>query len=203
MINLNEYSFLEWVKFVFDHPVADEGKKEWYWDERWEWEADATRILEYSTRLFRNPGFLINEYTREQINQGFWFLLGATGQLSEYIWDKETDWRIREECVRAMADFFRRLFVENPIQESCYMWWDLLLFFTDNPDPKIEEAMLEALSEILVLDSEDCQISALHGLGHLGHEGKKNVIEKYLASHSNLNDETRTYALSAIEGRVQ
>jgi hypothetical protein len=63
--------------------------------------------------------------------------------------------------------------------------------------------MLEALSKILVLDSEECQISALHGLGHLGHAGKRNAIEKYLASHTNLNDETRTYALTAIEGRVQ
>jgi len=102
----------------------------------------------------------------------------------------------------AMADVFRRLFATHPIQSVCYMWRDLLRTFDDNPDPKIEENMLHALCEILVLESRDCQRAALHGLGHLSHTGKRDVIEKYLVAHPELDDETKTYALAAIEGTV-
>jgi hypothetical protein len=201
-INLNKYSFGEWVKFVFDHPVADDVQKAWYWDDEWEWEGDPTRVLEYSIRLFRDPEFLPNQYTPEQINQGFWFLLGATNQLQDWIWDENIDWRIRRECIMSMVDVFGRLFAKNPAEDSCSMWWDLLRSFEDSPDPKVKEAMLESLSQILRIDSLDCQVGALHGLGHLEHDGKRKVIEEYLGSHPNLDAETKEYALAAIEGRV-
>lgn len=198
-INLNEYSFSEWVKFVFDHSVSEPA---WYWDDEWDWEDDPKLLLEYSIKLFRDPEFLLDEYSPEQIEQGFWFLLGSAGKLERWIWDKDIDWLLRRKCIKSMVNVFDRLFMKNPLVESCYMWWDLLRDFSDDPDPRVEEAMLEALSQILNMHSFDCQISALHGLGHLKHEGKRNVIEGYLDSHPNLDAKTKEYALAAIEGRV-
>jgi hypothetical protein len=198
IIDLNKYSFGQWVKFVFDHPVSD---PEWYWNE--EWEGDHNLVLEYSIRLFRNPGFLLEDYSPEQIEQGFWFLMGPAGEMYRWIWDEEIDWLLRRECIISMVDVFEKLFAQNPLNnENCYMWWDHLRNFEDNPDLKVREVMLEALSRVLKIESHECQISALHGLGHLEHERKREVIEEYLDSHPGIDAGTKEYALAAIEGRV-
>ena len=201
-IDLDEYSYDEWIRFVFDHPVAKQGQKAWYWNDQWEYEADSKRILQNSIHLFTDPAFLISRYSPEQIDQGFWFLLGE-GQLDDCIWNDEIEVQLRMDCVLAMANVFRLLFAKHPIQHVCFMWWDLLRNLTENPDSRIEQAMLDALSEIIMLDSRDCQHAALHGLAHLRHPGKKSVFERYLATHCELDSDLRTYALAASKGEVQ
>ena len=63
--------------------------------------------------------------------------------------------------------------------------------------------MFDTLSKILNLDSEACQIAALHGLGHLQHPHTEAVIRLYLAAHPELDLETKEYALAAIAGDIQ
>lgn len=201
-INLNEFSFDEWLNFAFDHPVASEPSKAWYWDYEWDWEAEPEHILKYSIKLFTNPQVLLEKFSYEQINQGFWFLLGATNQLSDWIWDEDIEWKLREECVKSMFNVFNELFAIDPIQDACFMWWDLLRDFSDEPDQKVINTMFETLSQILKLESPNCQDSALHGLGHIEHAGKKSLIEDFLQKHSNLDEDVRKYALAAIEGKI-
>lgn len=201
-INLNEFSFDEWLIFVFDHPVASEPSTAWYWDYEWDWEAEPQRILRYSIKLFNNSQVLLGKFSYEQINQGLWFLLGATNQLSDWIWDEKIEWEIREECIKAMFNVFTGLFTANPIQDAYFMWWDLLRDFSDEPDQKVINTMFETLAQILNLESPNCQDSALHGLGHIEHTGKKLLIENFLRKHSNLDEDIRKYALAAIEGKV-
>jgi hypothetical protein len=131
-INLNNYSFDEWVKFVFDHPVFEPA---WYWDDAWNWEGDPNVVLKNASQLFSSPEFLLQEFSPES----------------------------------------------SPVRS----------------------AMLESLSRILKIESLDCQISALHGLGHITHGDKKKVIEDFLNVHSTLDEKTRKYAREAMEGRVQ
>jgi hypothetical protein len=54
--------FDEWVKFVFDHPVQDDIRSAWYYDEdldefwdEWDERSHPEKQLEYATRLFQNP----------------------------------------------------------------------------------------------------------------------------------------------------
>ena len=63
-----DMSFDEWVKFIFNHPVSDDIKSAWYWDDQlnefWDkWifseERIAERQLEYATRLFQDSAFLL------------------------------------------------------------------------------------------------------------------------------------------------
>jgi hypothetical protein len=44
-LNLNNYSFDEWIEFVFNHPVPLENADAWYWEDEWEWEGDAEHII--------------------------------------------------------------------------------------------------------------------------------------------------------------
>ena len=81
------------------------------------------------------------------------------------------------------------------------MWWDCLRGFDEDIDIKVYDWMFEALSEILKIDTFDCQMSALHGLGHIEHPEKKNLIETFLRQHPEF--EEKEYALAAIKGEVQ
>ena len=115
-----------------------------------------------------------------------------------------------------MVNVFRIVLTEIPEQGACYMWWDLIRD-GEASDERVTETMLQALSSILQIPLVACQISALHGLGHLKHSGKKTIIENYLATSSNVDvkigpyigttaaDEditVREYALDAIESKV-
>jgi len=82
------------------------------------------------------------------------------------------------------------------------MWWDLLRNFEVNVDLKVIEVMFQTMIEVLRVPSLACQVSALHGLGHIKHIGKRKVIEDYLRVNINLDNETRDYALAAIEGKI-
>src|SRR6188474_360376 len=94
-----DMSFDDWIKFIYDHPVSDDIKSAWYWDDdlskfwdQWEIEEGSAerqeRQLEYATRLFQDCSFLLAEYDPTQINQGFWFLLSRVPGfgLADLIW---------------------------------------------------------------------------------------------------------------------
>ena len=60
--------------------------------------------------------------------------------------------------------------------------------------------MIAALDQILGLPVRHCQMSALHGLGHLRHESKDEVVRAFLSTHPHIDDEMREYAAGAIAG---
>lgn len=54
----------------------------------------------------------------------------------------------------------------------------------DNSDrAELQALILELLTEFVSYDSEVCQASALHGLGHLRHPGVRDVVQKYIEEH--------------------
>ena len=208
-----DMSFDEWIKFIFDHPVDTDVHSPWYFDsqltEFWdEWtigeKGSLEKQLEYAIKLFEDPMFLLKEYNPEQINQGFWFLLsGVSGfGLGDLIWKTELPWSLREQCILSMVGPFQSIFMEIPEQDSCNMWWDLLRDFQEKRDMRVTDAMFRALNDILQSPTLACQVSALHGLGHIEHIDKRKVIEEYLHHSENLDNETRDYAFAAIKGEV-
>jgi hypothetical protein len=208
-----DMSFDEWIKFIFDHPVSEDIHSLWYFDnqltEFWdEWtigeKGNFEKQLEYAINLFQEPMFLLMAYSPEQINQGFWFLLnGVSGfGLADLLWKTELPWSLREQCIISMAMPFHSIFVEIPEQDSCNMWWDLLRNFQENRDPKVVDAMFRAMTEILQSSVLACQVSALHGFGHIEHVAKRKVIGDYLDHNATLDKETRDYALAAVKGEI-
>lgn len=179
-------TFDQWLDAVFDHPVR---KREWYWDKDFEnnWDhlelSDAVTV-EYMTRLFLSPNH-VKRFSLEQVGQGVWFLIGESspGESAYALLNSELPLEPRIDCVRAMANFFR-MFVApmapgranertDDFQGACYMWWDILPTYGGTnygPDtggePELHVACLDTMTEILSIDSELCQLSALHGLNH-------------------------------------
>lgn len=159
VINLDKYSYEQWVVFAFDHPATEwqppqagvSRKKSWYYEDEWEHWGSPEHLLPYMMRLFRRPDFLLEKYSTAQLFQGFQYLPGA-GRCDDWVWDTNVAWCLRQKCVSAMALLFERLFTKEPLGFTCFMWWDYFRAPAHGKkDPKVKEAMLLAMERILRL----------------------------------------------------
>lgn len=217
IVDISYYSFDEFVSFLFARDVqplaeqADAKKMDpWYWHV--EVTFDAQRICEYYVRLFRQPAFLLERFSKAQLEEGFWGIQVANLDCPAYriVLDSDLPFAAREECVRSMFDLFQQLFAADPLESSAQMWWDSLCYdwtmgLRENrgEDLMLQNVMFQTLAKILDLDSEPCQQAALHGLGHLRHPDTEGLIQRFIDRHPQLPAEQRAYALAAAKFEVQ
>src|SRR6266576_3125883 len=100
-IHATGYDYERWIRFAFDHPVAEEP---WYYTEEMHFVCDPNVVITYYTRLFRNPRAL-SAYDDARLEQGIWFVVGS--QLCEWLWDAHVPLDLRLECIAAMRTMFR------------------------------------------------------------------------------------------------
>jgi hypothetical protein len=128
--DLDNFSFDEFVSFLFepDVPTKSESEDPWHWNI--ESEIVARMVCAYYVKLFRQPEFLLTRFTKRQIEQGFWAILNHSNNcsLSEIIGDSNLPFALREEIIRSMADLFEELFASEPLDTSVFMWWDALCY---------------------------------------------------------------------------
>jgi hypothetical protein len=174
---------------------------------------DPQPLCDYYTRLFRNPCFLLERFTKIQLEEGFWAIQVGFYECSvmDLIWIPDLPFAAREECVRSMLDLFSKLFAVEPLDASAQMWWDSLCFDWDcgnrnrergGEDLLMQDVMFQTLSSILDLSSAFCQGAALHGLGHLHHPETEQLVGRYLERHPLLTKERREYALAVARFEV-
>jgi hypothetical protein len=213
-VDISQYSFDEFISFVFDRDVAPDTPVHDSWYSGIELTFDPQRICEYYTRLFRTPRFLLERYSKIQLEEGFWAIqVGFYGcSAADILSISDLPLATREECVRSMLDLFSNLFASEPLETAVQMWWDSLCFDWEcgnrdrargGEDLLLQDVMFETLSGILELDSPFCQRAALHGLGHLHHPETKQLVQRYLERHPSLTNEQREYAFAAARFEVQ
>jgi hypothetical protein len=77
-----DLDFDRWVQHVFDHPVAN---PQWYFQIGQEaWDGGPLLTVQHVTRLFESPEQLLKDYSREQLEQGLWYLDGEGYLNDEY-----------------------------------------------------------------------------------------------------------------------
>jgi hypothetical protein len=208
IVNLDDLSFQEWVRFIFDHPVSDPA---WFWeDDEYDIEYECTPevSLRLYTRLFTNPAFLLDEYSPEQIQQGFDFIYFGSGQtIDAALWDEKTDFGLRQQCICSMVALYENLFTRDPISDTSVMWWDRLRDWgikpcSDDDRVAVQDVMFKALTRILGINSVNCWEGALHGLGHLRHKDTRIVIDEWLKSGVCKDKELREYAETCKTGDI-
>jgi hypothetical protein len=209
-IDATRYSFEKFVSFIFNHDIPAKSEKQWYWN------ADVTfvpdTICAYYLRLFREPEFLLNLFSKPQLEEGFWAMMSGTDwSIRNLVWEPEVSFSTREECVRAMFDLFKRFFSVEPLDTSCHMWWDAMCYDWHSgnrrrekggEDLEMQDVMFQTLAGILFLESQPCQTAALHGLGHLHHPETKGLIQRYIAAHPSLSEAEKEYASAAARFEV-
>jgi hypothetical protein len=214
--DLSEFSFDEFIAFLFDRDIPEKSGKwnPWYWHT--EVVFDPVRICDYYIRLFKEPRFLLERFSPAQLEEGFWAIsshgfLGCSA--TDLFWNEVLPLSAREECVRSMFYLYRDLFAFEPSETAGFMWWDSVCWhlwhrgqkdrLRGGEDLSMQDVMFETLAKILALDSENCQHAALHGLGHLQHPATQETINDYLRQHPSLSHEIRIYALAAARFEVQ
>jgi len=213
-VDLTNFSFDEFVSFLFDRDVSleSEGQDYWYWHV--EVEFDAKKICAYYVQLFRQPEFLLSRFTKPQLEEAFWAIEGPNldCSVSQLIDDSDLPLSIRAECIDSMADLFKRLFAREPFDSSVQMWWDSLCYDwhcgnrnreRGGEDLELQDMFFQTLAKVLAIDSWICQGAALHGLGHLHHPQTKELIERFIDEHPSLTQEQKAYALAASRFKVE
>jgi hypothetical protein len=217
--DLSDIRFDDWIKSVFDHPVADPA---WYGEVEFDtqWDGITPSItVQYVTRLFTNSQQVLGQYPDDQVNHGLWHLVDpACSDIMRDALDACVLLPERLTCIHSILLLFRDCFAPrcsstvshndeagtNPINSVCYMWWDV--FPAPGPGHAEEnQAILDVMRDTLTIPSIACQESAIHGLGHwqLWYPRQaKQIIDTFLAATPDLSKPLREYALEAKAGRV-
>jgi hypothetical protein len=211
--DLTNISFDEFVSLIFEQATPPEPKEGNLSPEYVEVDLDSEKICSYYVRLFRQPEFLLLRFTKQQLEEGFWAIMGYTyewsaGNIIEY---SNAPLSSRTECIESMATLFERLFANEPLDTSVHMWWDSLCYAwhcgnrsreRGGEDLEMQDIFFQTLAKVLAVDSWICQGAALHGLGHLHHPQTKALIDRYIDEHPSLTAEQKAYALAAARFQV-
>ncbi len=209
-INLTDFSFDEFVAFLFDRDIPSESANQDPWDWNVHVQFKAEKVCSYYVQLFRQPEFLRTRFTKTQLETGFWAIQGANLDCSVYriIHESDLPLSVRNECIRSMYELFKRLFATEPLDTSVQMWWDSLCYDwhcgnrkreRGGEDLALQDVLFQTLENVLAIESQTCQGAALHGLGHLRHPGTPRLIERYIQEHPKLAEEWKAYARAAAK----
>jgi hypothetical protein len=226
-------SFDEWVEYCFTQGYADfrlecgsPGYDEA--DSRAERFVglDPRTLAGYLRRLFSAPAALAERYTDGQIAGATWFLFGCASEYFSALRSAVVPPDEQVACMASVATLYTDLYdricckrASDPdgehtntveVDMAVYMIWDMDCIAGAIIHPKEAPHLLEPTFAVLdtVLRrcrTSTCQISALHGLGHV-HEyhpqRTERMIDAFLAGRRPA-DWVREYARWARVGRVQ
>jgi len=216
---MGKENFNKWLNWVFE-------QRDWYWYGGNKWlNLKPSQIVVYITQLFNNSSKLLENFTSDQISQGLWFIASSICPnymliLTDQTIELEKRLLVVESIFTLFKDFFANRCLEhlshldreketNPLNTTCYMWWDILPITAEPNNPqrkKLDEAVLGVMQKTLELKSIACQESALHGLGHWQYyygEKVSAIIDGFLQKNKNLKPELKEYAMFARSGCVQ
>ncbi len=218
-----------WIDYLFNRRVTDPA---WYWREDmstdwWQLERNEITVVSYLTRTFDNAGEVLKPFSNGQIAASLNYIIdpGASNlAFAVTNIDNRVEKVQRLKCFESLYSLYENLFAvrcspglthrgrlpdENPLNDVCYMWWDVFPIHGHPKEPRFSEldrAILGLLKKILKIDSVACRESALHGLGHWAfhYPGEvKEIVNAFLAEHPYIKPELREYALNASWGNVQ
>jgi len=222
MSNVNEsLSLSNWIAHVFDHPVADQ---RWWFDlDAPQWEDNLDHVATLIADTFERSGELLSKFSDAQLDQAFWYLVGASG--SDYISsliEPTVPFATRLRALRSFVPLFEQIMAvrcsphlshldeqpANPLNSACYMWWDILPIYGEPEEPdhaEFDAEVLRVLTRLLSIPHDACRESALHGLSHwyLSYPSAEAIVDGWLSQMPGLRPELISYAQNAKVGMVQ
>lgn len=190
--------FLDWT---FNRPADGDP---WYWTESRELSRDYEKILLSCTQLFESPARSLARYSSRQLDVGFQYMGSELGYL-RLIFEPGVSLSIRQLTVRSMLPLFRDFFQFNPQDNTCFAWWRYT-FAWGSPtggniytQPFVVDALLTVLTSIIRIQSRQCVVSGLNGLGILAQVRSGEVmriINEFLSETPGISSEIRDYAVT-------
>lgn len=74
-------------------------------------------------RLFNAPEFLLDRYSKDQLEEGFSAMVSpiVEGRLDAAIWSDQLAWEARERLLQSMYRLFASFFAREPLKSASYM----------------------------------------------------------------------------------
>jgi hypothetical protein len=209
--------YQEWLKYVFDHEVADKLPQWYYAEDAPVFEASDDEMTELISQTFLSAGKDLTKYTDAQVDQGIWYFVSMSGaNFLHSLKSPEVPLKRRLEAIQNIFHLYSDCFAKrcaetlghlseegSQLNSSCYMFWDISPL-TVIEAQEIQDAVLNVLEKILIIEHRACRESALHGLSEMsfsrGEETQK-IIDNFL-SKTKLDEKLLTYARNAREGNV-
>lgn len=194
-VDITQYSFEEFVGFLFDRdvpveaetPTAEERVRRWYYCTKPIF--DVSRLSSQYVRLFIDSARLLGMFSKPQLAHGFSAIVsGCSFSVKKLIWNADLAFERRAGVVRSMFYLFRDFFSIEPLGYRANMWWDGFCYCWEmgqrqrsrgGEDSAMQDVMFATMSEILSIDSDECRFAALHGLHHLHHPATLELIQRY------------------------
>jgi hypothetical protein len=212
-------TFEEWIEFCFSgkQKLTDEDTERFFL-------IDGHVLARYFIRLFQDAREVLVGKSEKQIAEGLWLIFGSHSSYWFDIRDKDVDEGLQVQAVRSMVPLYRHYFDLtcdaqgarpaahtndfNDLDGAVYMLWDMNCLEGAAMFPGEEylvDPIFEVLETALGCRTVACQISALHGLGHLQSYHPKRVqgiIDRFLRSGQEAASWVKDYARQARKGMV-
>lgn len=182
-------------------------------------------LARYFIQLFESPQFIADRYSDDQIDSAIWFLFGCGSEYFEELWSDAVSKEQQIKCMTSVVTIYTELFdhicckrAADPdgeyihdldVDGAVYMIWDMdgIDGANRHPDqhPHLVEPVFKTLETILSrCRTSTCQMSALHGLGHLHphHPQRTERIIDCFLKRQHVADFVKHYALTARVGCV-
>lgn len=210
-----------WLAEIFDHPVDVNPNCEY--DNQLSFAVDEAGQAELLAYTLENCARDLAGFSDLQVSAGLrcFFCPGSADIVCDIASDS-VPIALRLRVIAAIKTLYRDCFEPrcapalgsrneegNPLNEICYMLWDItpVLLWGREPSEQIfQQAVLDVLEDALVSPNPACVESALHGLGHIQHDCKADVsriVSAYLRRNVFAASGLQSYARLAAEGRVQ
>jgi len=208
--DLQNSDFDNLTDFVFDHYIHLPQDVSWVTYS--EIDYNPVELLRYYTELFKNPDFLLERYSNNQVIHGLERISYKSHRsISRLIFGAYVDTNIDDAivCIYAIESLFANLLHKPFMSNICYEWWrnynkwrEKQSKYTLDEMAQIQKAELKTILQILNLNSLNCQKSAICGIRQINFAGKAEILQKYIDDHPDHPAWILEYARAGIEGRV-
>lgn len=208
--DLQDADFDTYTGFVFDH-----NSYEYRRIEGMRCNFNARELLAYYIKLFQNPTCLLERYSVEQIKMGLELLntrsIHHHWMASSLMENPHLNTTLEDTltCIRSMASLFEHLFHKPEFADVGHKWWGFFAIglswtgkYTKEEGAIISQIHFETVVEVLMMNSLDCQKSAISGISWIKHPEKEAVLRQYLDDNPEHPAWIREYAEAAIEGKI-
>ncbi len=214
-------SFEEWLSHVFDHQPQ---KGSWWWNEdAIDWAAPPSDTVAFMTKTFEETASVFKPFSEAQLSDGLYYISNEScSDISSALLDESVPSVARKNTIKAIKNLYTDFFAarcspilshldeksDSPLNEVCYMWWDVFPYrFISQSAARAELGgeCLAVMEFAIGLDSVACRESALHGLGHWAKDYPdlvRRVIDDFIKMNPNERPELLAYAQRAREGGV-
>jgi hypothetical protein len=175
------------------------------------------------TQLLRGATEFLASFSDAESAQGLWKIFLEDVLFARHLWDEDIPLADRITAIESVVHLYETVLIQRPFEPVDfrrpdrlprrfggldYMIPDFLMHIPrdvdlTSPDARsVSDAFLAVFTHMVQHRAPIAQYAGLHGLGHLQHHDRPDVIDAYIAANPELDPAARAYAMTAKAGNA-